>query len=328
MAGMSAQAPRRVVMIRPRHFTPNPATARENSFQGSAAGKDAAEIAASAYREVSELALVLEEHGIEVHLFDENTHANPDAVFPNNWFSTHAGGQVAIYPMASPSRRGERRGDVIELLKHRYRVQEVIDYSGLEQDGVFLEGTGGMVLDHIERVAYAARSNRVSDVALERFCAHFNFEPVIFDASDGDGCPVYHTNVLMSLGTDIALVGMDLIRDLPRRAEILARLGDSGRGVIALSPAEIGAFAGNAIELCGRDGLFLAMSRTGERSLAAATRARIAACLPIVAIDVPTIELAGGSVRCMIAGIHLSPRPNHGRDAFAEHPPRRASAAA
>lgn len=314
MAGMSAQAPRRVVMIRPRHFTPNPATAIDNSFQGTAAEVDAATIAESAYREVSELALILEDHGVEVHLFDENTHANPDAVFPNNWFSTHAGGQVAIYPMASPSRRGERRRDVIELLKHRYRVQEVIDYSGLEQDGVFLEGTGGMVLDHIERVAYAARSNRVSDVALERFCAHFNFEPVIFDASDAAGRPVYHTNVLMSLGTDIALIGMDLIRDVPRRAEILARLADSGRDVVPLSSAEIDAFAGNAIELYGREGPFLAMSGTGERALASETRARIEACLPIVAIDVPTIELAGGSVRCMIAGVHLSPRSNHGRD--------------
>ncbi len=133
----------------------------------------------------------LQSEGVRVHLFeDDGRNDTPDAVFPNNWFSTHAGGHVALFPMYSPSRRRERRGDVIELLKARYRVQDVIDYSGLERDGVFLEGTGAMVLDHAARIAYTARSNRADALALERFCTHFNFEPIVFDTADASGCPI------------------------------------------------------------------------------------------------------------------------------------------
>jgi len=308
MVRVSAQAPGAVVMIRPHHFSPNPETAYDNSFQSIAFGRGVSEVAQTAFAEVSQMAATLETLGVQVHVFDDESSANPDAVFPNNWFSTHAGGQIAIYPMALPSRRGERRADVVDLLKHRYRVQDVIDYSGLEQDNVFLEGTGGMVLDHIERVAYATRSKRVSDVGLERFCAHFNYEPVLFEAFYESCTPIYHTNVLMCLGTDVALIGLELISDTPRRDEIAMRLEDSGREVIALSAREIAGFAGNAIELRGQDGTFLAMSRTGVEALRPETRRRVEAHVPLVAFDVPTIELAGGSVRCMLAGVHLSPR--------------------
>ena len=178
----------------------------------------------------------LEAHGVRVHLFeDDGSGDTPDAVFPNNWFSTHAGGHVAIYPMYSPNRRRERRTDVIEMLKAEYRVQDVIDYSGLEADGVFLEGTGAMVLDHVARVAYTAASNRAHAVALERFCTHFNFEPMAFDTADAQGRAVYHTNVLMCVATEFALVGLDLITDPARRQAVQARLEETGRTVIALT---------------------------------------------------------------------------------------------
>ena len=171
----SIQAPGAVVMVRPHRFQPNPATAADNAFQTEASA-EAKEVARAAYCEVTAAAKRLESEGVTVHLFeDTGENDTPDSVFPNNWFSTHPGGHVAIYPMYSPSRRRERRADVIEMLKTRYRVQDVIDYSGLEPDGLFLEGTGAMVLDHIARVAYTARSNRADAVALERFCTHFNF---------------------------------------------------------------------------------------------------------------------------------------------------------
>jgi hypothetical protein len=206
MQKLSVQAPRGVVMIRPHHFSPNAATAEDNVFQATDAGRSAAAIAIAAHGEVTRAAEALEAAGVAVHLFEDEGRATPDSVFPNNWFSTHSGGHVALYPMFSPSRRRERRQEVIEMLKQCYRVQDVIDYSGLEQDGVYLEGTGAMVLDHIERVA-AARSNRTNEVALERFCTHFNFEPAVFDAVDAQGRPIYHTNVLMCVGTDFCLVG-------------------------------------------------------------------------------------------------------------------------
>jgi hypothetical protein len=305
----SIQAPQAVVMIRPHAFTPNPQTAADNSFQRTQPQGAAHLLAASAYDEVTAAVALLTQHGVQVHLFeDDGGRDTPDSVFPNNWFSTHAGGHVALFPMYSANRRRERRQDVIEMLKTTYRVQDVIDYSGLEQDHLFLEGTGAMVLDHVERIAYTARSNRANAVALERFATHFNFEPMVFDAADAAGQPVYHTNVLMCVATDFALVGFDLIQDPARREEIHTRLKQSGREVIALSPAQIAEFAGNAIELSGRDGRLLAMSSRAVASLTAAQIKLIERSARVVGLAVPTIELAGGSVRCMMAGVHLARR--------------------
>lgn len=182
MAGLSVQAPRAVVLIRPNRFQPNPHTRGDNAFQGHDRRRTSGQIAAAAYAEATGVASRLAEAGVRVHLFEDETGSAPDAVFPNNWFSTHPGGRIAIYPMYSPSRQCERRPDIIEMLKAVYHVQEVIDYSGLEHDGIYLEGTGAMVVDHIDRVVYAARSNRASEVAFERFCAQFNYEPMLFDA--------------------------------------------------------------------------------------------------------------------------------------------------
>lgn len=304
----SIQAPAAVVMVRPHRFTPNPETAADNAFQ-QAATEAAARTAQAAYDEVTAAAERLEAEGVRVHLFDDTGERDtPDSVFPNNWFSTHPGGHVALYPMYSPSRRRERRADVIEMLKASYRVQDVIDYTGLEPDGLFLEGTGAMVFDHMARIAYVARSNRADPVLLERFCTHFNFEPMVFDTADEAGRPVYHTNVLMTVATEFAMVGFGLFAD-PRRADaIRARLEESGREIVALETGQIAAFAGNAIELSGRNGRLLAMSARAAASLTDAQRAIIERSARIVALPVPTIELAGGSVRCMIAGIHLAAR--------------------
>ena len=294
-------------MIRPHHFTPNAATSADNGFQAQRSDLSADEIAARAQAEMTAAAEALDAAGVTVHLFEDDTRETPDSVFPNNWFSTHPGGQVAVFPMCSENRRRERRADVLDLLKARYRVQDIIDYSGLEHDGLFLEGTGAMVLDHVERVAYAARSRRTSEILLERFCAHFNYEPVVFDAHDAAGTPVYHTNVMMCIATGFALLGAEMIPDAGRREDICARL-ESGRELIRLSRDQIGAFAGNAIELMGAQGPVLALSARAAAALDGDLRARIERHATILPLAVPTIELAGGSVRCMIAGIHLSAR--------------------
>ncbi|HSI61209.1 MAG TPA: arginine deiminase-related protein [Ideonella sp.] len=305
----SVQAPPAVVMVRPHRFHPNPQTRADNAFQRDAVEGSAREIAAAAYDEATRAAATLEAAGVRVHLFDDDgARDTPDSVFPNNWFSTHPGGHVALYPMYSPNRRRERRSDVIELLKQEYRVQDVIDYTGLEQDGVFLEGTGAMVLDHLARVAYTARSHRADAVALERFCTHFNYEPMAFDTADANGRPVYHTNVMMCVGTEFALVGLELIADARRRAEVRARLMESGREVIALSAQQIAEFAGNALELTGRDGRVLALSQRAAACLTAGQRRSIERSARLLELPVPTLEMAGGSVRCMLAGIHLARR--------------------
>lgn len=305
----SIQAPSAVVMVRPHKFSCNVETAQDNAFQSSVNHGVDSTIARTAYDEVTAAVDKIRAEGVRVHLFEDFGDLDtPDSVFPNNWFSTHQGGHVALYPMFSPSRRRERRIDIIEMLKVEYRVQDVIDYSGLERDGLFLEGTGAMVFDHLSRVAYTARSNRADPVALERFSTHFNFEPFVFDTADQMGRPIYHTNVLMCIATEFCLIGLDTITEPKRADEVRTRLEESGREIISLTHDQIADFAGNAIELSGRDGRVLLLSTRANACLTVGQREIIERTAKIVPLDVPTIEMAGGSVRCMIAGLHLSAR--------------------
>jgi hypothetical protein len=304
-----------VILIRATNFVPNPLTAADNAFQSEVPeGQSDFTTSEKALAEMDALAAALREAGVRVHVFDDDDHTRPDSVFPNNWISTHAGGTVAVYPMYASNRRHERRADVLEMLKSEYRVQEIIDYSGLEPDGVFLEGTGAMVLDHVSRVAYTARSHRADVAVLERFCTDFNYEPMPFDAVDSDGVPVYHTNVIACIGTDVAMIALEMIPDKHRREQVRERLAVTGRTIIELTEAQVREFAGNAVELCGRtpEGkrrYIMAMSARARRSLLPEQVAAIEESCEIVAVDIPTIELAGGSVRCMIAGVHLDHRP-------------------
>jgi hypothetical protein len=303
-----------VILIRALRFHPNPETAADNAFQTDIpSGQSADDTAARALAEMDALAAALREVGVRVHVFEDEDHTRPDSVFPNNWLSTHAGGYVAVYPMYASNRRHERRADVLEMLKSRYRLQTIVDYSGLEPDGVFLEGTGAMVLDHVSRVAYAARSHRMDAHVLERFCTDFGYEPMAFDAVDSQGVPVYHTNVMACVGTDVALVALGLIEDEQRREEVRERLSVNGRRVIEITEQQVREFAGNAVELCGRPPgggrrYVMTMSARARRSLTTEQVAMIEESCEILAVDIPTIELAGGSVRCMIAGIHLDAR--------------------
>jgi hypothetical protein len=312
---MSAQAPSAVILIRAERFTPNHATAADNAFQSDApAGQSHDATATKALAEMDAVAKALRKAGVTVHVFADEDHTRPDSVFPNNWLSTHAGGNIAVYPMYASNRRHERRADVLEMLKSTYRVQTIVDYSGLEPDGIFLEGTGAMVLDHVSRVAYTARSHRADTHVLERFCTDFGYEPMPFDAFDSSGVPVYHTNVIACVGTDVAMIALEMIPDERRRAEVRERLSVNGRIVVELTEDQIREFAGNAVELCGRtpDGrrhYIMAMSSRARRSLRPDQVEAIEASCSIVAVDIPTIELAGGSVRCMIAGVHLDARP-------------------
>ena len=312
---VSAQAPSAVILVRAERFLPNPATAADNAFQRDVpSGQSDEAVSATALAEMDALADALREVGVRVHVFADEDHTRPDSVFPNNWLSTHAGGYVAVYPMYASNRRHERRADVLEMLKSDYRVQTIVDYSGLEPDGIFLEGTGAMVLDHVSRVAYTARSHRADIAVLERFCTDFGYEPMAFDAVDSEGVPVYHTNVIACIGTDVAMIALGMIPDEVRREQVRERLSVTGRTVVELTEDQIREFAGNAVELCGRTAegkrrYVMAMSARARRSLRPDQVAAIEESCEIVAVDIPTIELAGGSVRCMIAGVHLDRRP-------------------
>ena len=306
---MSAQAPTDVVMVRPIGFVPNPMTAVDNAFQSVDTTRSAVELSYAAYREVTLLVDTLRAHGVSVQLFDDIGYDLPDSVFPNNWFSSHDDGRIALYPMFSPNRRGERRPDVIAALQERYAVTEVMDYSGLEGEDVFLEGTGAMVLDHEHRIAYIARSHRAHDRAVAVVCRDLGYLPVVFTTTDRSGTPIYHTNVMMSVATTFVLIGLDTIADPAERDAVAERIAVTGRRIVDLTHEQVEAFAGNAIELTGSSGRILVLSARAFESLRADQLDVIGRDCTIVPVAVPTIELAGGSVRCMIAGIHTAARP-------------------
>lgn len=307
MVQQPVQAPPAVVMIRPHQFAPNPETVVDNAFQSLPKGSPG-QVARAAYDEVTAMAAQLREAGVTVHLYEDVTHTAPDSVFPNNWFSTHSSGQIAVFPMHSVSRRSERRPDLIDDLKRMYHVPVVYDYSGLEHDGLFLEGTGSMVLDHVHRVAYVCRSNRVSEPALQRFCTDFGYHAFVFDAFDPAGTRIYHTNVLMAVATEYALIGLSAITDPRQRRRVRGHLEATGRRVVDLTMQQLTDFAGNAIELNGRDGRVLVMSDRAVRALSDDQLAVIEASSTILPVDIGTIEHAGGSARCMLAGVHLTAR--------------------
>ena len=310
-AHAAIQAPAAVVMIRPAAFQPNPETAVDNAFQ-SAGVADVAErqsVAAQAQIEVAMVAAALRGEGVGVVMFDDREGIDtPDSVFPNNWISTHDDGRVVLYPMAAPSRRRERRGDVVEGLRERYGVSQVLDLSPVELEGRYLEGTGALVLDHVHRIAYMVRSGRANEAVLDQWCEAMGYTAEVFDTVDQAGQPIYHTNVVLSIATDFVVAGLGNIPDPVERARIAARLGETGRDVIEIDRGQVAEFAGNGLELTGSRGRIFTLSTRALAALRPDQIAAIETSARILAVAVPTIERSGGSVRCMLAGIHLPPR--------------------
>ena len=302
------QSANAVLMIRPHRFYPNPETAADNAFQKAVAAGELPAVSAEAQAEFDRAVETLGNSGVTVHVVDDTaTPEKPDAVFPNNWFSTHHDGRVALYPMYSAARRLERRHDVIDELRKHYRINEVIDYSACETDGHCLEGTGSLVLDHVNKIAYACLSQRTHADVLKRFADDFAYEPVTFRSQSDDGRPIYHTNVMMCVGSEFALVGLQTIPDQAEREGVQNLLEAHGKEVIELTPAQIAEFAGNAIELHNDGEKLLVLSARAAAALSDKQHAAIGRFAKLVPLALPTIELAGGSARCMIATIHLSP---------------------
>ncbi|MBT8081839.1 MAG: amidinotransferase [Gammaproteobacteria bacterium] len=298
-----------VLMIRPAAFESNPLTAASNRFQGRNTAS-AAEQQAAAAREFDALVAALQNAGIEVIVVDDTAEPHtPDSIFPNNWISTHADGRVVLYPMEAQNRRTERRNDIVECLhsEHGRHVTEVIDLSGHEDAGHFLEGTGSMVLDRANRIAYACLSTRTHLDPLGDFAQRLDYDVVAFDAVDRDGAPIYHTNVLMSIGDGIAVICDEAIVRDDQREAVVSRLEETGHAIVSLDYAQLEAFAGNMLELVSASGeRVLAMSRQAYDALNEQQRATLARGRRIVSVPIDNIELAaGGSVRCMLAEIHL-----------------------
>ncbi len=293
-------------MIRPHRFYPNPETAADNAFQETISPNELSNISVAALKEFDHAVETIRESGVSVHVFDDTaTPEKPDAVFPNNWFSTHHDGRVVLYPMYSAARRRERRHDVIEALRKNYRITEVLDYSAAEKDELYLEGTGSLVLDHENKIAYASLSQRTHAEVLRKFCDDFAYELIAFRSVSIDGRSIYHTNVMMCVGSKFALVGLATIPDESQRASVQNLLESTRKEVIALSAKQIAEFAGNAIELHNEKEKLLVLSRRALAALTETQRQRVSEYARLIPLDLPTIELAGGSARCMIATIHL-----------------------
>ena len=297
-----------VAMVRPHHFQSNPETMNDNSFQADLKhnSKGATEIATRAYDEVTQMIETLKDNGINVHVFeDDGTYKTPDSVFPNNWFSTHPDRKLVLYPMYAENRRRERRPDILKALLRDYDLKIAADLSSHEDEGIFLEGTGSMVLDRHNKVAYMALSKRSDQTLLDHFCQKMGYTPVLFSALDDKGAAIYHTNVLMGIGTGYAVICLETIRDEKEKQEVVNSLQQTGHMIIPITTAQMNSFAGNVLELDNGHEKLLAMSKTAFESLTTEQVSNIEKYARILALEVPTIELAGGSVRGMLAELFV-----------------------
>ena len=302
------QAASAVLMIRPANFGANPETALSNAFQKST--ETGAAVQARAVAEFEALAAALMAAGVQVEVYEDRAEpVTPDAVFPNNWVSFHADGSAYLYPLLAQNRRWERRNDILESLQAErgYRLTRVNDLSYAELDGRYLEGTGSLVLDRPNRVAYASLSPRTDARLLEDWAGRAGYRTCAFHARDPKGRTIYHTNVMMCVGASLAVVCLDSIVELAMRERVRQRLTETGHEVVSISPYQMEAFAGNMLELTGRGGRsLLAMSTRAERALNPGQRADLEKHARIIAVPIDTIEdCSGGSVRCMLAEIHL-----------------------
>lgn len=305
-----------VFMVRPHSFRKNEETATNNHYQRDIAQASPEEIIERAQEEFDGLVDQLKAAGIEVVVFDEaEPHETPDALFPNNWISMHADGTVALYPMFAPNRRTERREDVPLVLEHQFGfdVRQIIDFTEFESHNKFLEGTGSIVLDRVNRKAYAAFSDRTDARALEHFCDQLDFEPVAFQAFqtvDNQRLPIYHTNVMMSIGSGYAVVCLDCIDSDDERKQVVDSIALDGLELIAITEEQVNQFAGNMLELTGDEGPVLVMSASAYQSLVPGQIEKLQQHTTLLHAPLPTIETCGGgSARCMIAEIHL-PKQN------------------
>ena len=296
------------LMIRPAHFFVDPDTASSNLLQP----RDPfarTELLSEARADFDRLAAALQREGVRVCVADAPSDpALPDAVFPNNWLSTHADGTVVLYPMLAPRRRLERRVEVIDALSKSFgfRVTRTIDLSFLEESASFVEGTGSLVLDRVAGIAFAALSARTTRRGVSAGCEALGYRPILFHARHADGSLIYHTNVMLSIGSRVAIGCFETIADDAERDNVLRTLRDSGRTIVNLSAVQMLDFAANCLELEARGTSLLVFSARAWAALAPSQRAVLETGARICIASIDTIErFGGGGVRCMLAELFL-----------------------
>lgn len=301
---MSRQAPHSILMIKPNGFGFNSETSISNVFQNKSEGS----VEEKALNEFEIAVAKLLKNDIDIMVFENERLNAPDAVFPNNWFSTHDNGTVVLYPMLAENRRLERRMDIISYLQEKFDVTGLIDLTEYEDNGIFLEGTGSIIFDHDNGKAYAAESDRTNCQLFNSLCQQLGYQAHSFMAIDPNNHPIYHTNVMLSIASRFAIICSASIENIIERQMILNSLNSDNKEIIDLSFDQMNHFAANVLEVKNKkEELVLIMSSTSLKAIFPEQLKLIQETHQIIDIDIPTIEkIGGGSARCMMAGIHLT----------------------
>ena len=298
-------------MVEPVNFNYNPQTAVNNYFQNEV-DEEAEKIQKQALEEFRTMVSTLRSKGINVlTIKDTPIPHTPDSIFPNNWISFHEDGTVVMYPMYAENRRNERREeDVLSFLEENgFNIIDVLDYTSAEEDEIFLEGTGSIILDRVNDVAYAAISQRTDEDLFIEFCEDLEYTPVLFSANqtvNGKRLPIYHTNVMMCIADEYAIICLSTIDDKKERKNVVENLKESGKEIIAITEEQMHKFAGNMLQVAGLGQQYLVMSQTAFDSLTNDQKIAIEKYNPILPVKIDLIEkLGGGSARCMMAEVFL-----------------------
>jgi hypothetical protein len=297
-----------ILMVRPMHFGFDKETAANNAFQVNDPSLSQVQVETLARQEFDQFVEKLRSVGIEIIVIeDTDSPRKPDAVFPNNWFSTHEDGTLITYPLCPPNRRSERRVDILDQLAEQFQVNKHIRFEYLEKKHQFLEGTGSMILDRPNQLIYACRSARTHEVALDHFSQIVSCQPILFNASDTDNIPIYHTNVMMALGEDFVIIVLEAIKNKLEQQMLLASFAKTNKKVIELTMDQMLSFAGNMLQVRSKQGArFLVMSSQAYQSLRSDQIKLIEQYTQILHSPIPTLEkYGGGSARCMMAEIFL-----------------------
>lgn len=304
-----AQSPDTVLMIEPIAFGFNPQTAIDNYFQ---VNDGSPEIQTKALKEFNAYVQKLKNKGINVIAIKDTLKPHtPDSIFPNNWVSFHEDGTVCLYPMFAKNRQTERRQDILDQLSAMgFKISTVKDYSHCEEENKFLEGTGSMILDHVHKIAYGSVSLRLNAELFKKWCTEFGYQPIVFHSNqsvNGVRLPIYHTNTMMCVASEFAVVGLDTIDDETERKLVQETLIKTNKEIIYLTEDQVQQFAGNMLEVVGQGGKrFLAMSKSAFKSLTPKQIQTIEKYAEIIYADLRTIEAnGGGSARCMMAEVFL-----------------------
>ncbi len=298
-----------IMMVRPANFGFNAETAENNAFQSNDRGETASNIATQARDEFDAMVKTLKSKGVDIIVVEDTDEPKkPDAIFPNNWISFHRNGAVVTYPMFAKNRRIERREDIIEALKKDFEVDRRYTFEHYEDDSLYLEGTGSMLFDRDRNIMYACLSERTDPQIIDKFCVLMGSERIVFHSVDRNGDAIYHTNVMMALGEDFAVLCKASITKKEELEELLAKLDATGKEVIDISFDQMEAFAGNMLQVRNSSGdTFLVMSQTAYNSLNENQIEKLSSKTSILPININTIEYyGGGSVRCMMAEVFLS----------------------